>query len=160
MSTKANSKKAAEKANENVKNVENTQLNDMAMQAKKAADELLAKAKEAEEVAKKAAAEAKEAAKKAKAFTSRPVRKCTFEVCERDYKDNVVAKSDVHYCAEKTAIDALAEIRATADPSTWAEYGYLICKVSKELGEDGKPISSIIVSTLTIDQTTGQIVID
>ena len=70
MSTKTNNKKAAEKANENVKNVENPQLNDMAMQAKKAADELLAKAKEAEEVAKNAAAEAKEAAKKAKAFTS------------------------------------------------------------------------------------------
>lgn len=158
MSTETNNKKAAEKANENVKNVENSKLNDMAMQAKKAADELLAKAKEAEKVAKKAAAEAKEAAKKAKAFTSRPVRKCTFEVCERDH--NVIAKSDVHYCAEKTAIDALAEIRATADPSTWADYGYLICKVSKELGEDGKPISSIVVSTLTIDKTTGQIVID
>ena len=157
MSTKTN-KKAAEKAiNENVNNVENSQLETMAKKAKDEANELMAKAKQAAEAAKKAAAEAKEAAKKAKAFTSRPVRKCTFEVaCNGDF----VTKSDVHYCAEKAAIDALMEIRATVESDHWNEYGYSIHKVSKETNENGMPVSSIEISQLYIDQTTGQIVIE
>lgn len=157
MSTKTN-KKAAEKAiNENVNNVENSQLETMAKKAKDEANELMAKAKQAAEAAKKAAAEAKEAAKKAKAFTSRPVRKCTFEVaCNGDF----VTKSDVHYCAEKAAIDALMEIRATVESEHWNEYGYSIHKVSKETNENGMPVSSIEISQLYIDQTTGQIVIE
>lgn len=158
MSTKTNNKKAAEKAiNENVNNVENSQLETMAKKAKDEANELMAKAKQAAEAAKKAAAEAKEAAKKAKAFTSRPVRKCTFEVaCNGDF----VTKSDVHYCAEKAAIDALMEIRATVESDHWNEYGYSIHKVSKETNEDGTPVSSIEISQLYIDKTTGQIVIE
>ena len=158
MSNKTNNKKAAEKAiNENVNNVENSQLETMAKKAKDEANELMAKAKQAAEAAKKAAAEAKEAAKKAKAFTSRPVRKCTFEVaCNGDF----VTKSDVHYCAEKAAIDALMEIRATVESEHWNEYGYSIHKVSKETNEDGMPISTIEISQLYIDQTTGQIVIE
>ena len=158
MSNKTNNKKAAEKAiNENVNNVENSQLETMAKKAKDEANELMAKAKQAAEAAKKAAAEAKEAAKKAKAFTSRPVRKCTFEVaCNGDF----VTKSDVHYCAEKAAIDALMEIRATVESDHWNEYGYSIHKVSKETNEDGTPVSSIEISQLYIDKTTGQIVIE
>lgn len=158
MSNKTNNKKAAEKAiNENVNNVENSQLETMAKKAKDEANELMAKAKQAAEAAKKAAAEAKEAAKKAKAFTSRPVRKCTFEVaCNGDF----VTKSDVHYCAEKAAIDALMEIRATVESDHWNEYGYSIHKVSKETNENGMPVSSIEISQLYIDQTTGQIVIE
>lgn len=158
MSNKTNNKKAAEKAiNENVNNVENSQLETMAKKAKDEANELMAKAKQAAEAAKKAAAEAKEAAKKAKAFTSRPVRKCTFEVaCNGDF----VTKSDVHYCAEKAAIDALMEIRATIESDRWNEYSYSIHKVSKETNEDGMPISTIEISQLYIDQTTGQIVIE
>ena len=159
MSTKTNNKKAAEKAiNENVNNVENSQLEIMAKKAKDEANELMAKAKQAAEAAKKAAAEAKEAAKKAKAFTSRPVRKCTFEViCNGG---DFVTKSDVHYCAEKAAIDALMEIRATVESDHWNEYGYSINKVSKETNEDGMPISTMEISKLYIDQTTGQIVIE
>lgn len=160
MSTKTTNKKAAEKAineNVNVNNVENSQLETMAKKAKDEANELMAKAKQAAEAAKKAAAEAKEAAKKAKAFTSRPVRKCTFEVaCNGSF----VTKSDVHYCAEKAAIDALMEIRATVESDHWNEYGYSIHKVSKETNEDGTPVSSIEISQLYIDKTTGQIVIE
>ena len=158
MSNKTNNKKAVEKAiNENINNVENSQLETMAKKAKDEANELMAKAKQAAEAAKKAAAEAKEAAKKAKAFTSRPVRKCTFEVaCNGDF----VTKSDVHYCAEKAAIDALMEIRATVESDHWNEYGYSIHKVSKETNEDGTPVSSIEISQLYIDKTTGQIVIE
>ena len=158
MSTKTNNKKAAEKAiNENVNNVENSQLEIMAKKAKDEANELMAKAKKAAIEAKKAAMEAKEAAKKAKAFTSRPVRKCTFEVtCNGDF----ATKSDVHYCAEKAAIDALMEIRATIESDHWNEYSYSIHKVSKETNEDGTPVSSIEISQLYIDKTTGQIVIE
>lgn len=158
MSTKTNNKKAAEKAiNENVNNVENSQLEIMAKKAKDEANELMVKAKQAAEAAKKAAAEAKEAAKKAKAFTSRPVRKCTFEVaCNGTF----VAKSDVHYCAEKAAIDALMEVRTTVDSSNWGDYNYSIHKVSKETNEEGVPVSTMEISQLYIDQVTGQIVIE
>lgn len=158
MSTKTNNKKAAEKAiNENVNNVENSQLEIMAKKAKDEANELMEKAKHAAEAAKKAAMEAKEAAKKAKVFTSRPVRKCTFEVaCNGTF----VTKSDVHYCAEKAAIDALMEIRATVESDHWNEYSYSIHKVSKETNEEGMPVSTIEISQLYIDKTTGQIVIE
>lgn len=158
MSTKTNNKKAAEKAiNENVNNVENSQLEIMAKKAKDEANELMEKAKQAAEAAKKAAMEAKEAAKKAKVFTSRPVRKCTFEVaCNGTF----VTKSDVHYCAEKAAIDALMEIRATVESDHWNEYSYSIHKVSKETNEEGFPVSTIEISQLYIDKTTGQIVIE
>lgn len=153
-------KKAAEKANENVNksvnNAENSQLEIMAKKAKQEANELMEKAKKAAIEAKKAAIEAKEAAKKAKSFTSRPVRKCTFEVaCNGSF----VTKSDVHYCAEKAAIDALMEIRATVESDHWND-GYSIHKVSKETNEDGTPVSSIEISQLYIDKTTGQIVIE
>ena len=48
MSTKTNNKKAAEKAiNENVNNVENSQLEIMAKKAKDEANELMEKAKQA-----------------------------------------------------------------------------------------------------------------
>ena len=155
MSTKTTEKKAAKKAinenvNKSVNNAENSQLEIMAKKAKQEANELMEKAK-------KAAIEAKEAAKKAKSFTSRPVRKCTFEVaCNGDF----VTKSDVHYCAEKAAIDALMEIRATVESDHWNEYGYSIHKVSKETNENGMPVSSIEISQLYIDKTTGQIVIE
>ena len=72
------------------------------------ADALIAEAKRLKDEAKQAAKEAKEAAKKAKALTSRPMRKFYFETTT---KDELVMKSDVHYCAEKAAIDALTELR-------------------------------------------------
>ena len=159
MSTKTN-KKATEKEaiNENDKNIKNSQLDVLAKKAKNEADELMAKAKKAAIEAKKAAIEAKEAAKKAKAFTSRPVRKCTFEV--RDSQNNVITKSDVHYCAEKAAIDTLMEVRATIDSKEWGTYKYSLFKVKKEDLKNEEANSGLIVSQLYIDTATGQIVID
>lgn len=72
------------------------------------ADALIAEAKRLKDEAKQAAKEAKEAAKKAKALTSRPMRKFYFETTT---DGELVMKSDVHYCAEKAAIDALTELR-------------------------------------------------
>lgn len=72
------------------------------------ADALIAEAKRLKDEAKQAAKEAKEAAKKAKALTSRPMRKFYFETTTNG---ELVMKSDVHYCAEKAAIDALTELR-------------------------------------------------
>lgn len=155
MTTK--SKKAVVENAANEIKVENSQLGTLAEKAKNEADELMAKAKEAAKAAKEAAKEAKEAAKKAKAFTSRPVRKSTFEV--RDGQDNIIAKSDVHYCAEKAAIDALIEVRATEDSSQWGVHKYSILKVKKEdLKEEG--YTGLTISQLYIDSATGQIVID
>ncbi len=70
---------------------------------------LIAEAKRLKDEAKQAAKEAKEAAKKAKALTSRPARKFYFEA---RVNGELIMKSDVHYCAEKAAIEALAELRS------------------------------------------------
>ena len=91
--------------------VENSELETKAEKAKAEAARLMEQAKKAAQEAKAAAKEAREAAKKAKAFTSRPVRKNTFEVrvCQKmadvtlggEYVDN----SDVHILISKLYLD-------------------------------------------------------
>ena len=146
--------------------VENSELETKAEKAKAEAARLMEQAKKAAQEAKAAAKEAREAMKKAKAFTSRPVRKNTFEVrvCQkmadvtlgREYVD----KSDVHYCAEKIAIDCLTELRAEGNNDEDKSKVYLINKVSKETDENGEPKESILISKLYLDLETNQIIID
>lgn len=146
--------------------VENSELESKAEKAKAEAARLMEQAKKAAQEAKAAAKEAREAAKKAKAFTSRPVRKNTFEVRVCQKKADValggeyVDKSDVHYCAEKIAIDCLTELRAEGNNDEDKSKVYLISKVSKETDENGEPKESILVSKLYLDLETNQIVID
>lgn len=146
--------------------VENSELETKAEKAKAEAARLMEQAKKAAQEAKAAAKEAREAAKKAKAFTSRPVRKSTFEVrvCQKmaditlggEYMD----KSDVHYCAEKIAINCLTELRAEGNNDEDKSKVYLINKVSKETDENGEPKESILISKLYLDLETNQIIID
>lgn len=146
--------------------VENSELESKAEKAKAEAARLMEQAKKAAQEAKAAAKEAREAAKKAKAFTSRPVRKNTFEVrvCQKmvDFTflgGEYVDKSDVHYCAEKIAIDCLTELRAEGNDEDKSKV-YLINKVSKETDENGEPYESILISKLYLDLETNQIIID
>ena len=138
---------------------EQPQAEDKVAEAKAEAKRLMAAAKEAAAAAKAAAKEAKEAAKKAKAFASRPVRKSYFEVrvCDTlgdiSLESEFVTKSDVHYCAEKAAIDAVASLREQFGST---EHVYLIFKVSKS---EEFPTRSLI-SQVYLDETTNQIVID
>lgn len=179
--TKKNNAKKAQVENVNVvenpsvENVQSTsqaenptqELETKAEQAKLEAQRLMEQAKEAAKQAREAAKQAKEAAKKAKAFSSRPVRKTSFEVrvCQKmadvtlggEYMD----KSDVHYCAEKMAIDALVNLRAEADNDDDKKKVYLINKISKEVNEEtGEPKERILVSKLYLDLETNQIIID
>lgn len=110
------------------------------------------KAKMAE--AKKKLAEAKKATTK-----SRPVRMSTFVVRVCLSKTTAIIgegeqmfKSDVHYCAEKAAIDVLAE-DIKCDQTN--EYVYAICKRSK--ANEGE---ETVIELLWIDQETNQIVIE
>ena len=143
-----------------VEAAEAPQTEDKAAAAKAEAERLMAAAKEAAAAAKAAAKEAKEAAKKAKAFSSRPVRKSYFEVRVVDKMQDVVlegefvSKSDVHYCAEKTAIDCLASLR---EQFNYDEHVYLIFKVAKT---DEEGANRQLISTLYLDEETNQIVID
>lgn len=138
---------------------EQPQAEDKAAEAKAEAERLMAAAKEAAAAAKAAAKEAKEAAKKAKAFTSRPVRKSYFEVRVIEKIQDIalegefLTKSDVHYCAEKAAIDTLAQLR---EDNGYDEHVYLIFKVSKS---EEFPCRQLI-STVFLDEETNQIVID
>ena len=146
--------------------VENSELETKAEKAKAEAARLMEQAKKAAQEAKAAAKEAREAMKKAKAFTSRPVRKNTFEVrvCQKmadvTLGGEYVDKSDVHYCAEKIAIDCLTELRAEGNNDEDKSKVYLINKVSKETDENGEPKESIIISKLYLDLETNQIIID
>ena len=146
--------------------VENSELETKAEKAKAEAARLMEQAKKAAQEAKAAAKEAREAAKKAKAFTSRPVRKNTFEVrvCQKmadvTLGGEYVDKSDVHYCAEKIAIDCLTELRAEGNNDEDKSKVYLINKVSKETDENGEPKESILISKLYLDLETNQIIID
>lgn len=146
--------------------VENSELETKAEKAKAEAERLMEQAKKAAQEAKAAAKEAREAAKKAKAFTSRPVRKSTFEVrvCQKmadiTLGGEYVDKSDVHYCAEKIAINCLTELRAEGDNDEDKSKVYLINKVSKETDENGEPKESILISKLYLDLETNQIIID
>lgn len=110
------------------------------------------KAKMAE--AKKKLAEAKKATTK-----SRPVRMSTFvvRVCLDKTKAIIgegeqMFKSDVHYCAEKAAIDVLAEDIKCGQKN---EYVYAICKRSKANEEE-----ETVVELLWTDPETNQIVIE
>lgn len=146
--------------------VENSELESKAEKAKAEAARLMEQAKKAAQEAKAAAKEAREAAKKAKAFTSRPIRKNTFEVrvCQKmtdfTFGGEYVDKSDVHYCAEKIAIDCLTELRAEGNSDEDKSKVYLINKVSKETDENGEPYESTLISKLYLDLETNQIIID
>ena len=146
--------------------VENSELESKAEKAKADAARLMEQAKKAAQEAKAAAKEAREAAKKAKAFTSRPIRKSTFEVrvCQKmadvTLGGEYVDKSDVHYCAEKIAINCLTELRAEGNNDEDKSKVYLIKKVSKETDENGEPKESILISKLYLDLETNQIIID
>ena len=146
--------------------VENSELESKAEKAKADAARLMEQAKKAAQEAKAAAKEAREAAKKAKAFTSRPIRKSTFEVrvCQKmadvTLGGEYVDKSDVHYCAEKIAINCLIELRAEGNNDEDKSKVYLISKVSKETDENGEPKESILISKLYLDLETNQIIID
>lgn len=112
------------------------------------------KAKMAE--AKRKLAEAKKATTK-----SRPVRMSTFivQACQTKAEATLgmgeqMFKSDVHYCAEKAAIDVLAEDIKCGQRN---EYLYAIIKRGKA---DTEGANDILVETLWIDQETNQIVIE
>ena len=101
-----------------------------------------------------------------KSNNSRPVRLSTFQIyCvaiddkfeENSLTGELVKKSDVHYCAEKDAIDYVAHYLENCDE---CPYRYLLYKTSKELGEDGRPKSVTLISTIYGDSDTKQVVID
>lgn len=101
-----------------------------------------------------------------KKSVSRPVRLSTFAIYvianEEEYQTNALSgefmtKSDVHYCAEKAAIDQVAELLESMD---MCEYTYLLYKISKATDEEGEPKSVTLVSRIYADEDTKQVVID
>ena len=97
---------------------------------------------------------------------SRPVRLCTFAIYvianDEVYHVNAlsgdfVKKSDVHYCAEKDAIDMVNHYLEAMD---MCEFTYLLYKVSKEKNADGQPKEVNLVSRIFADDETRQVVID
>lgn len=99
-------------------------------------------------------------------LSSRPVRLASFQIFviseEDQYENNslsgeFVKKSDVHYCAEKDAIDMVAHYLINCDE---CPYKYLLYKTSKELNEDGSPKNVTLVSVIYGDSDTKQVVID
>lgn len=114
------------------------------------ADALIAEAKRLKDEAKQAAKEAKEAAKKAKALTSRPVRKFYFEA---QVNGELVMKSDVHYCAEKAAIDALTELRGQESEEN------PIYEIKKVYKDPSQGEGSILIEKLYLNEDK-QIVIE
>ena len=104
-----------------------------------------------------------------KKSSSRPVRLSTFQVrciaTEDLASTNVslylageyLTKSDVHYCAEKEAIDIIAN---RIEAGIGYEFTYLIYKVSKERNEADEPKEFTLVSKVYSDEDTQQIVID
>lgn len=135
----------AEKAqNENANAVVNPELEKAKIEATRLAEE----AKKAAAVAKEAAKAAKEAAAKAKAMTSRPVRLARFQA---ELGEEIISKTDVHYCAEKAAIDYVTELRNNGS------YENQIIEIWKRYKEDG---TDVLLSRVYVDQSTDQIVID
>lgn len=135
---------------ENTQEVPTPESTNAVDEATKELEELKAKMAEA----KKKLAEAKKAATK-----SRPVRMSTFvvRVCQSRAKAMLgegeqMFKSDVHYCAEKTAIDVMAE---DIKCGLTNEYVYAICKRSKADEEN-----EVVVELLWTDHETNQIVIE
>ena len=99
----------------------------------------------------------------------RPVRLNSFQVrctpseefnqkeCKKKLFGEYVTKSDVHYCAEKEAIDIVNE-RISAGIGD--EFVYLIYKVSKERDKNDNPKEFTFVSVVYMDNNTNQVVID
>ena len=97
------------------------------------------------------------------------------EVCEQNLK--FVYKSDVHYCAEKVAIDLVSHYLTTTNE---CEFKYVLCKINKNTKLGEKPKKSVIdkilennttnvnevkfegdiISTIYLDNETKQVVID
>lgn len=142
-------KNMAEKAqNENTNTVViNPELEKIKSEAARLAEE----AKQASKAAKEAMKAAKQAAEKAKVFSSRPVRLARFEA---QLGTEVISKTDVHYCAEKAAIDYVADLR---NSGTYTDQVIEIWKVYKDEKWAEK---NVCLSKVYIDVTTGQIVID
>lgn len=142
-------KNMAEKAqNENTNAVViNPELEKIKSEAARLAEE----AKQASKAAKEAMKAAKQAAEKAKVFSSRPVRLARFEA---QLGAEVISKTDVHYCAEKAAIDYVADLR---NNGTYTDQVIEIWKVYKDEKWAEK---NVCLSKVYIDVTTGQIVID
>lgn len=97
---------------------------------------------------------------------NRPVRLSTFAIyCianEENFEVNslsgeFVKKSDVHYCAEKDAIDL---VNHYLEAMGMCEYTYLLYKISKEMDENGEPKSVTLISRIFADESTEQVVID
>ena len=135
----------------NAKKVENVNVvaNPELENAKAEAAKLAEAAKEAARVAKEAAKAAKEAAEKAKVLTARPVRLARFQA---ELNGEVISKTDVHYCAEKAAIDYLVDLRNNGN------YENQIIEIWKRrkdaTGDD------VLLSTVYVDVETNQVVID
>lgn len=112
-------------------------------------------ARELEELKEKMAEAKRKLAEAKKANTkSRPVRLSRFVVrAVNDEVSTEVSKSDVHYCAEKTAIDLLNGSLKEGTPS---KTKYEIWKQPKAENAD----SGLLVETLWIDTETNQIVIE
>lgn len=98
--------------------------------------------------------------------SSRPVRLNSFQIYvisnDDQYETNslsgeFVKKSDVHYCAEKDAIDMVNEYLTSCDE---CPYTYLLYKTSKEVDENGNPKNVALVSKIYGDSNTKQVVID
>lgn len=100
---------------------------------------------------------------------SRPVRLSTFQVrvmlSEELASVNVnnilagefMSKSDVHYCAEKNAIDTVTD---RIEAGIGYEFTCLIYKVSKERDENDEPKEFTLISKVYADESTDQVVID
>lgn len=136
----------AEKAqNENANVVLNPELE----KAKSEAARLAEEAKKAAAVAKEAAKAAKEAASKAKVLTARPIRLARFQA---ELGEEIISKTDVHYCAEKAAIDYLTELRNNGT------YNNQVIEIWKR--RKGAQGNDVLIAEVFIDSTTNQIVID
>ena len=146
MSTKKNMAEKAQNENTNAV-VINPELEKAKSEAARLADE----AKKAAKAAKEAAKAAKEAAEKAKVFSGRPVRLARFVAT---WDGITISKTDVHYCAEKAAIDYVADLR---NSGTYTDQVIEIWKVYKDEQWAEK---DVCLSKVYIDVTTGQIVID
>lgn len=127
----------------------NVVLNPELEKAKSEAARLAEEAKKAAAVAKEAAKAAKEAASKAKVLTARPVRLARFQA---ELGEEIISKTDVHYCAEKAAIDYLTELRNNGT------YNNQVIEIWKR--RKGAQGNDVLIAEVFIDPTTNQIVID
>lgn len=117
--------------------------------AKAEAAKLAEAAREAARVAKEAAKAAKEAAEKAKVLTARPVRLARFQA---ELDGEIISKTDVHYCAEKAAIDYLVDLRNNGN------YENQIIEIWKRRKDATG--NDVLLSTVYVDVETNQVVID